>query len=244
MSKSIVTLLMLVFCNVINAQIEFEKVNPEVKKNRVLQYDSTSNDISNETIWSLKGQTLFGTGVREPFNGYSRFSLQTKLKADDYSDNITYFQVKDDILPYSEYDSIVGHYFYVEDIIEIEAQDPKDENDVLLKLYDNKRKKYVYYKHYHYSSSAPFLILGYYQKEKEKIGKKFRVTRKETYLRNYVTNEKDRVDTKESLAISKIVIDTDSWTLYYFFEDSNGNSYKLEDSTYDFMIESSSIEYR
>ena len=244
MSKSFVTLLMLTLCNVINAQIEFEKVNPEIKKNRIIQYDSTSNEINNETIWSLKGQTLFATGVKEPFNSYSRFSLQTKLKADTYSDNITYFQVKDDILSYSEYDSIVGHYFYVEDIIEIEAQDPKDENDVLLKLHDNKRKKHVYYKHYHYSSSAPFLIVGYYQKEKEKIGKKFRVTRKDTYLRNAVTNKKHRVDTKENLAISKIVIDTDSWTLYYFFKDFSGNTYKLEDSTYDFLIENSFIQYK
>lgn len=232
MLKLIAIFSLLVISFSAKSQIKFEKVETEIKENKIIYYDSTSNKITRQNIWSIKGQTLFALGSKDTYKRKSRFSLQTKLKNTDYSENITYFQIKNDILPYSEYDSIVGYYFIVKDIVEYK-------DHVYIKLIDKERQNYVYYKYSKYD--FPFLILGFYEKEKRKIGKKFKITRKETYLENAITKKKERIDTKEKLAISKIVIDTESFELYYFFEDFEGGSYKLESSTYDFLNDNSFI---
>jgi len=239
--RSILILTFFLVCGNLRAQIDFEDVVPEPKeKEGMVIYDSTLNYVEIDDAKVLVGQTLFATGIQPSPTGSIvmeglRFKLQTKLRAENYSDRIIYLPAD---RYNSNYESIVGHYFEVNDAIE-------DDDRTYLKLYDKRRNNIVYFDYPTYESAFPFLVVGFYEKEKSLIPKEFQWNR-EVYLTNINTEQKVRVDNRGKLKISKITVDSESFVPYYFIEDKDGNSYRMALNTFSYvksnLVKQSDIE--
>jgi hypothetical protein len=219
MKLQIILLLLFTINYSLSAQLVFEDIE-NIKDNTFYVYDSASNYPILKSIKAYKGQTFFAVG--NEFKTNYKFELLTALP-DNEEKKAIYFAFPYEFSSHSNYDSIVGNYFYVEDVIEHNSK-------FYFKLKDKKRSQIVYLK---YKSKLrdrdvfPFLILGFYEKERTKIDKKFSLYHI-TYMDNILTKENEQVGHKDFLYIHRIIIDVNSYTLYYIIVDPEDKAYKIE----------------
>lgn len=141
------------------SQISMTNVSNE-KAKVISPYDGSMNFLGNDYV-KYKGQELYliplTNGLRN--FGYGGFLIDyTKSE----TDKTNLFKCCG--IMYSKYEDLAEQYFIVEDIIE-----PTSTNrDVFLKLKTKKTGETVYYKYdVKYKFSFPFLVVDYYNKQKD-----------------------------------------------------------------------------
>lgn len=227
------------------SQIDFEDaVNEEVEEEVIIPYDSLSNFIVAKNLKSLIGQTLFATGLMTERESVlqERFKLINDYKGSGYDKDYYYLNIPDfsgyNVHNYTKYDSIVGHYFEVIDVVEVESEYEFLDSEVYLTLNDSKRDSVIYFKYNSLTfllsdEDFPFLIVGYYQKQKELIGKSFKVLRAFYYYEDI--RVWDKIEERPSkqfsigdvITLTKVIIDKKYYSLLYIYEDIKGNEIEL-----------------
>ncbi|WP_052593302.1 hypothetical protein [Aureispira sp. CCB-QB1] len=228
------SIVLLLFINAqVLAQVAFENID-NVKDTTFYPYDSTNNYPTLKNIRSFKGQTLLVAKVQPT---YFSIHLRTRLpsnnihpptkktaKKNKTQTTETYFPHPYEFSNSSNKDSLLGHYFYVQDVV-------KRQSSYFFKLLDKKRGATVYFK---FNPTAPnpfpFLTLGFYEKEKSKIGQSFFAHKID--LTNIMTKETVTLFS-EYLVIDRIVVDKTSYTYYYIIKDKKGIYYKIIGSDFD-----------
>ena len=142
-------------------QISLTSVAKE-KPKQVKPYDSLENFLGNNYM-AYKGQELFLIPQAESLReyGYSGF-LKDMNKSSFNKSNI--FKCCDN--NNSKYNELAGKYFLVEDVL----KDPEDEygSDAFFKLKMKETGETVFYKYSpEFKHSFPFLVVGYYEKQKQ-----------------------------------------------------------------------------
>ena len=142
------------------SQISTTKVAPEIPK-QIVAYDSLQNFLGTDFL-RYKGQELYLIPKAESLRkyGYEGFILDINKSDSDQSNK---FKCCDSYN--SKYQELEGKYFIVEDVL----IDPKSSYSQIayLKLKMKETGESVYYKYSSkYKHSFPFLVLGYYEKQK------------------------------------------------------------------------------
>jgi hypothetical protein len=159
------------FSQISTLNIANKKENIELKF-----YDSLSNDVRNYPNL-LVGQELYLNGLEKELKkfGYPHFMI--KPNNNTLNDKFNVYKCCSPIY-YSNYDSLVGKYFKVLEVIKGEkinffTKEREDYCDYwFLKLINKENKDTLYYKYY--SFDFPFIITGYYEKlKKTLIGKEY-----------------------------------------------------------------------
>lgn len=147
-------------------------------------YDSLDNFLGKD-VHKYIGQELYLNGMSEDLRkyGYDNFLLDYNEKSTSYKNTYKPVVVKKDYIKYdigggkTEYDSITGKYFKV---ISVHKHPKAKESEYLygtkffLKLKEKESGDIVYYQYDgKYEHSFPFIVVGYFIKQKEKIGKEF-----------------------------------------------------------------------
>lgn len=226
----------------ISAQIAFENIDNK-KDTTYYPYDSTSNYPTLKNIAAFKGQTFFVARMEELQFVIFPIQLRTRLpekalaadkkfknkksKQSKYPTD-TYFPHPYEFSSNSNKDSLLGCYFYVQDVVKYESK-------YYFKLLDKKRNTIVYFLFHPISRDPyPFLTLGFYEKEKLKIGKTFYVYNS-IAIKNIIT--KERVDfSGADLTIDRIVIDKKTYAFYYILKDKKGTMYKIIGSKFESIL--------
>lgn len=145
-----------------------------------LAYDSTRNFLGKE-VYQYKGQELFLKGLAKADRnfGYGGFILNYKEDDDVLNEAKNIYKANDNYN--SSYDELTGRYFIVQDIIAHPKakQNSNEYGDIFyLKLREKSSSDEVYYKYNAgLADSFPFIVTGFYLKEKEKqIGKEYVVS--------------------------------------------------------------------
>jgi hypothetical protein len=142
------------------SQISTTKVAAEIPK-QIVAYDSLQNFIGKDFM-KYKGQELYLLPVAESLRkyGYEGFILDINKNDRDLSNK---FKCCDSYN--SKYQELESKYFIVEDVL----NDPKSNYSefAYLKLKVKETGESVYYKYNSkYKHAFPFLVLGYYEKQK------------------------------------------------------------------------------
>lgn len=161
MKTSILLLGITIFTQVSFGQITATKVS-EPKPIKAEPYDSLRNFLGND-YEEYKGQELYLVPKAESLRkyGYEGFINDINKSALDESNT---FKCCDNYN--SKYDELQGRYFTVIDVL----KDPKSSYSAyaFLKLKMKETEEIVFYKYStKFSSSFPFLVVGYYEKQKE-----------------------------------------------------------------------------
>jgi hypothetical protein len=161
----VLTLTLAVFLfSLCNAQITTTKVaEAPVKK-----YDSTEN-IMVDHVERFIGQDVYVNGMAKELRefGYDNFIIDyTK----DKWTKTNIYKINDDGIN-SKYDSLVGKYFTVVDVINT----PGEDSTYFLKLQEKGNNNIVYYIYNAgFPESVPFITTGYFLKQRQAVkGKKF-----------------------------------------------------------------------
>ncbi len=166
MIKSISIVTIIVFCLTIAAKAD----KPQTV------YDSTKNFLGEKAIL-YKGQKLY----LKPFDddrkqmGYDGFLIDYKIKGGT-TENSNVYKFNEHTLN-SKYDLLAEKYYQVIEVIKLDSTNPNEisANNYafkLINLYNNDTLYYIYQSEYEHI--FPFVVDGYYQKQKKLvIGKKF-----------------------------------------------------------------------
>lgn len=187
--KILTLTLTLLLCSMSYGQITTTKV-AEVP---VKKYDSTENALEDH-IEQFIGQDLYLKGVPKSLQqfGYDHFVID--YTKDDLDKTNIYKAIENG--RHSNYDSLVGKYFNVVDVI----KDPALSGVYFLKLQEKASKDIVYYQYEtQFASNFPFITAGYFVKMKQTlVGKKF-VVRGRNWLEG---DAKPMVDMKTGSPVS------------------------------------------
>jgi hypothetical protein len=142
------------------SQISTTKVAPEIPK-QIASYDSSQNFLGLDYM-KYKGQELYLIPLVESLRkyGYEGFILDMNISDNDQSNKFKCCESYNSI-----YKELEGKYFIVEDVL----NDPKSNYSEVayLKLKTKDTGETVFYKYRtKYEHSFPFLVLGYYEKQK------------------------------------------------------------------------------
>lgn len=166
------------------AQITIERPIEKVDKaEKEVKYDSLSN-INEANIRSLKGQTIFVKGTPDSKeDGFRNLFFEEKGFKSQFFEKRVYKQVEKNGLKYTPYNLLEGKYLVIEDIY-IQKY-PRDneiyEYSLLLK---NEEDSLYCYLSGRDPAMSNFIILGYYEKLKEKyVGKTFKATGKNVFTK-------------------------------------------------------------
>lgn len=179
------------------AQITIER--PIEKENKTekeeVKYDSLSN-MNKANIMSLKGQTIFVKGT--PYtkkNGFGYLFYEKKGFSSDYHKGKLYKQIITKKNGYEQkhtpYELLAGKYLVIKDIYQLHTGSYGNEYDYCLLLKNEEDSLYCYMNEREVSNEADeFIILGYYEKLKEKyVGKTFKATGRNEFSK-FGTEEK------------------------------------------------------
>jgi len=161
MKKTILLLGLLIVTQITFGQISTTKV-AEAKSPKVEPYDSLKNFLSND-YRKYKGQELYLIPKAESLRKYGYEGFIKDINKSAYDKSNTY-KCCDSYN--SRYDELQGKYFTVVDVLE----DPKSSysSNAYLKLKMKETDEIVYFKYStKFSHSFPFLVVGYYEKQKE-----------------------------------------------------------------------------
>ncbi|MBD3627575.1 hypothetical protein [Cyclobacterium sp.] len=168
MKRTISLSLFLIFSNLGFCQITTTRV-AEAKKTEPELYDSLSNFLG-EDYKKYKGQSLFLLPKSEDLQkyGYDGFIFDMNKRSTDESNIYACCDSYN-----SKYQVLQGRYFSVIDVFE----DPSSSfsSDAFLKIKIDGTDEVLFYKYStRYSSSFPFLVVGYFEKQKQfYVGKEF-----------------------------------------------------------------------
>ena len=156
------------------AQITTMKVAEETSKNDHKLYDSTEN-LSRNNVYGYVGQDLYLKELRKDMReyGYFGFLLEYDYKFHGLEESLKGANVYKCCSPLSKYnsnyDSLVGKYFNVLDVIKDPNPDKNKENygpRFYIKLQEKHSGDIIYYE---YRTSAPFIVVGYFEKQKKAV---------------------------------------------------------------------------
>jgi hypothetical protein len=229
-----ILILLLLLSHPTSAQLEFENIDNK-KDTTFYPYDSTSNYPTLKNMKAFKGETFFVARVED---SYFHITLRTRLpeknslsekrpknkKNNNQKETSSFYFPPDEYSQSSNKDSLLGCYFHVQDVV-------KQGWKYYFKLLDQKRNTVVYF-HFNPTSNTPypFLTLGFYEKEKSKIGKTFSL-HSSTSLENILT--KERVSIYDPVTLDRIVIDKKTYSFYYIVKDKKGIEYKIIGSEFE-----------
>jgi hypothetical protein len=160
MKKTIITSIAAIYIQILFSQISMTNVAPEISK-EIIPFDSLQNFLGIDYL-KYKGQELYLIPKAESLRkyGYEGFILDINKSESDESNK---FKCCDSYN--SKYQELEGKYFIVEDVL----IDPKSNNSpyAYLKLKTKDSKESVFFKYSSkYKHSFPFLVVGYYEKQK------------------------------------------------------------------------------
>ncbi len=150
---------LIVMCSNIFGQITTTKVAEKTVLNEIAIYDSTENFLT-EDVYRYKGQIIY---IRE---------LSKSLRKYGYSNFFSKISKSNSSFKKTKYKKLADRYFTVLDVI----SDPNDnfKQKYYLKLQDNNNNEIIYYLHNtRYELGFPLIVVGYFEKMKNNIGKKF-----------------------------------------------------------------------
>lgn len=161
MNKNILLLVAVIVTQQATGQISTTKVAP-AKPTKVAAYDSLTNFLGNEYA-QYKGQDLYLLPTAESLRqyGYAGFVLDPNKSSIDEKNTFKCCESYN-----SKYEALQAKYFTVLDVME----DPKSSVSpyAYLKLQMKETGEIVYFKYgKKYSHSFPFLVVGYYEKQKQ-----------------------------------------------------------------------------
>ncbi|MFD0931295.1 hypothetical protein ACFQ0R_01655 [Psychroflexus salinarum] len=149
----------ILFTNLLQAQINTTKVS-ESKPHPTKEYDSLKNFLGEDAM-QYKGQTLYLKGKSESLREYGYDNFIKKMENGSNKENI--YKCCDGYN--SSYDSLNKRYFTVIDVIE---KPDSYGTEFYLKLENQKSNEILFFDYSsRYSSSFPFITVGYFEKNKE-----------------------------------------------------------------------------
>ena len=218
------------------------EIEEEIEK---IPYDSTQNFLGDKP-YGYKGQQLFllGNDGKEPYRGF----ILDYTKSDREYDNTykPHGSSAYNLSSGSSYEKLNGKYFDVIDVIPHPQQSESSlyRNNYFLKLKEVESGDEIYFNYSgSFSSSFPFIVVGYYEKlESEITGKEFVIgthfyTEQERPLstirvmkRDRKTDEKLTFVAGETWQVIGLTIDEDNdFTLSYLLENERGNVMALSE---------------
>lgn len=207
------------------AQIKFTPAAKPIIKEEVFHYDSTYN-FPGERIKELKGQELYVIPRAENLREFGyRFFYTSYHRTTDPSNNT------------ETYELFAGRTFIVEEIL---PEHPKETYKIkersILKLRDKESGAEYYYEYRsNFHNSFPFIIMGYYEKEKSaclgkqivlKPGKNWRkgVSWENEPLYDFRTGEEVAVDPNEPWTVEDLTVEEQYFTLSYVIRNAKGET--------------------
>jgi len=182
----ILLMVLTAFISVLFGQITTTKVAQKTDQIDNMPYDSTENFLG-KAVYKYVGQELYlngkSVGLRE--FGYRGFCLDFNEYTSNLSNTYKPVQPEDEsYIKYdlgggkSHYDSIVGKYF---EVLEIIKHPKASENENIygktyfLKLQEKESKDIVYFEYdIEFEHSFPFIVVGFFEKQKSLVvGKEF-----------------------------------------------------------------------
>lgn len=207
------------------AQIKFTPAAKPIVKEEVFHYDSTYN-FPGERIKELKGQELYVIPVPESQKKYGYMDFYT-----------TYIRTTDPSCETKTYELFAGRTFILEEIL---PQHPntrvKDKEISILKLRDKESGTEYYYEYYSsLHNSFPFIVMGYYEKEKSaclgkqivlKPGKNWRkgISEEKMPLYDFSTGEEVTVDPNDPWTVEDLTVEEQYFTLSYVIRNAKGET--------------------
>jgi len=202
-----VILIISVVCGNVRGQITSLKTKIDVEQSDELTvYDSTINFMEfNPKLYI--GQTVYLVGKSESLRkyGYRGFFKPKKKKLDFskfsslHTENIYYWDGKYNSL----YDKLNSKHFEVLDVL-----NHKNNYKYWLKLREQESGDILYYEYSGKSkSSFPFLVVGFFEKQKELVGKKY------VFTKLGLRNSKDLKTGKKLIESDGNFLMTNKWTI-------------------------------
>lgn len=187
MKKTTSLLTLLLLSSIISAQITKTKIAEKEEIISTKPYDSLQNFLGND-VYNYLNQELYLIEKYESLRKYGYLDFLTTYKRPDLS-KMSHNEMIDSYKPRanvykccdgynSKYEELKGKYFKVIDI----HKDPEAEDDkspynkqYYLELIEKESLDTLFYKYdTQYESSFPFLVLGFYEKEKKRlVGQEF-----------------------------------------------------------------------
>ncbi len=205
-------------------KISISGVNESPRVNAPTAYDSMQNFLGSNA-YLYKGQELLL--LEEPVElrhyGYKDFFVDCNRTSVMEKSNI-YKCCSESSEFFSNYNELAGKYFIVLDVI----QNPS--NQICLKLQQTDTKEICYFQYFpEYNTSFPFVVVGFYEKLKQ------RFVNKNFVLANNMINDNVRFKTGETWKCIDVAI-TDDFNLSLIFQNSTGSKTSFG---FDYVIDTS-----
>ena len=138
---------------------QIKKITISDPKETIVSTTDSMTNYFGKDVKKYIGQELYLLGVNK-HTDYPNFYKDTKGN--------TYQPVKKKI-PYTKYDAIAEKYFTVLDVTKIPSEEFSLRDFYLFKLEEKQTKEIIFYKYEDADFEFPFIIVGFYLKQKEKF---------------------------------------------------------------------------